>query len=383
MNKKKKTAPHILHLHSTFSAGGKELRCAGLINAFGPGVGHSIVSALPERMEASAHIAHNIPVAYPNDFPALQGRPTPGRLQKLARAMKGYDLILTYNWGAIDAVMAHTLFGQSLGLPPLIHHEDGFNEDEFKRRKRSRNWYRRIALGRASGLVVPSEKLEEIALHDWAQPMGRVKRIANGIATKEFARKLRPDALPGVVKRSDEFWVGTMAGLRQIKNLPRLVRAFAWLPDDWQLVIVGEGPQEGAIRREAERLGIGHRLHMPGFVADPAKYVGLFDIFALSSDSEQFPISVIEAMAAGLPVAAPCVGDVLDMVAQPNRRLISPVGDEAALAADLTELAEDGALRAQVGGANRQRALMQFDEKKMIDTYRRLYASAMGRQSLS
>ncbi len=382
MTKRKADAPHILHLHSTFAAGGKELRCVRLINAFGPGVGHSIVSAVPDQMDAAQGILRQIPMAYPANFPSLQGRPTPGRLQKLARAMRGYDLILTYNWGAMDAVMAHTLFGQALDLPPLIHHEDGFNEDEFRRLKTSRNWYRRIALGRSSGLVVPSEKLEEIALVDWAQPLGRVKRIANGIATRDFTMKPRQDALRGVVKRKGEFWVGTLAGLRKIKNLPLLVRAFAALPDEWQLVIVGAGPQEDAIRAEAERLDVGHRLHLPGFVANPAQYVGLFDIFALSSDSEQFPISVLEAMAAGVPVAAPDVGDIIDMVSEANLPFISTAGNEAALASALADLASHPRLRSQVGEANRQKARQQFDEKGMIDAYRRLYASAMGRKSL-
>ena len=378
----KEGRPHILHLHSTFAAGGKELRSVRLMNAWGPNVGHSIVSAVPERMEAAQHILRQIPVAYPANFPSLVGKPTPGRLQKLAQAMRGYDLILTYNWGAVDAVMAHTLFGEAMGLPPLIHHEDGFNEDEFKRLKRRRNWYRRIALGRASGLVVPSQKLEEIALVDWAQPLGRVKHIPNGIPTADFAKKPRNDALRGVIKRKGEYWVGTMAGLRKIKNLPRLVRAFAGLPEEWQLVIVGEGPEEDAIREEADRLDIGHRIHLPGFVPDPAKYVGLFDIFALSSDSEQFPISVIEAMAAGVAVAAPAVGDIVEMVAPENGPFISAVGDEASLAGSLRELAGNPQLRADLGAANRDKSRAQFDEKKMIEAYRRLYSSAMGRDKI-
>ncbi|MXP13739.1 glycosyltransferase [Altererythrobacter confluentis] len=375
-------APHILHLHSTFAAGGKELRCVRLINAFGAGVRHTIVSATPDRMDAAQLISRDIPVSYPQNVPSLQGAPTPGRLQKIARALAGYDLVLTYNWGAMDAVMAHTLFGEAMGLPPLIHHEDGFNEDELNRLKTSRNWFRRIALGRASGLVVPSEKLEEIALVTWAQPLGRVKRIANGIDTMTFAKKPRPDALRAVVKRKGEHWVGTMAGLRTVKNLPRLVRAFAALPDDWQLVIVGEGPEEDAIRAEADRLDIGHRLHMPGFVPDPARYVGLFDIFALSSDSEQFPISVIEAMAAGVPVAAPAVGDIADMVTDLNQPMIVTPGNDDALSDALVLLASQPELRKQIGQANRDKARAQFDEKKMIDSYLRLYASAMGRATL-
>ena len=375
-------APHILHLHSTFAPGGKELRSVALMNAFGPKVRHAIVSAKPDETGAMKAIDKRIKVRLLTDFPSLAGRPTPGRLQRLAKAMKPYDLVLTYNWGAMDAVMAHTLFSQALGLPPLIHHEDGFNEDEVRRRKRTRNLYRRIALGRASGLVVPSELLEGIALTEWDQPIGRVKHIPNGIDTQRFARKPRADALPRLIKQPGERWVGTLAGLRAVKNLPMLVRAFRPLPEEWQLVIAGEGPEREAIRAEADRLEITHRVHLPGHVADPAKIVGLFDIFALSSLSEQMPVSVIEAMAAGLPVAAPQVGDVAPMLAPDNGALLPPAGDEAALSGLLRQLASDAALRERLGEANREKARAAFDEKRMIDTYRRLYASAMKRESL-
>ena len=372
--------PKILHLHSTFSEGGKELRSVRLMNAFGPGVGHAIVSGEPGRMEAARHIQSRIPTLYPEDFPALQGTPTPGRLMRLARAMQPYDLVLTYNWGAIDAAMAHTLFKDQLGLPPLIHHEDGFNEDERRRRKKRRTWFRRLALGKASGLVVPSETLEEIALTEWTQPMGRVKRIVNGIDTGAFAKKPKPGALRGIVKRKGERWVGTLAGLRAVKNLPLLVQAFAALPKDWQLVIVGEGPERDAIRAEAEKLDVAERLHMPGFVPDPARFVGLFDIFALSSDSEQFPISLVEAMAAGCPVVATDVGDVARMVSSANRPFVVPPGDGAALAKAFTDLAGDEDSMAQAGRANRDLARAEYDERAMIDAYRRLYSSAMGRE---
>ncbi len=371
--------PHILHLHSTFAAGGKERRSVQLINAFGAKAKHTIVSAEPGRLGAADGIAKSIDVMVQPEFPSLKGLPLPGRLQRLAKAMKPYDLILTYNWGAMDAVMAHTLFKDVNGLAPLIHHEDGFDESELHRLKKRRTWYRRIALGKSSGLVVPSERLEEIALVDWQQPLGRVKRIPNGIDTKAFGMRPKKDALR-LIKRPGEHWVGTLAGLRTIKNLPRLVRAFAPLPEEWQLVIVGEGDTRDAILAEVDRLKINHRVHLPGAVADPARVVGLFDIFALSSDSEQFPLSVVEAMAAGLPIAAPAVGDIAAMVAEANEPYITSPGSEGGLQDVLAALAQSKDLRRQVGEANRAKAVSEFDEAKMVATYRRLYSSAMGHE---
>lgn len=366
-----------LHLHSSFNPGGKELRAAQLINAFGKDLRHTIVSAQPDTLGAARAIAPAITVDYPQDFPSLAGTLSVARLRAIAGAMRGYDLVLTYNWGAMDGAMAHAIFARRFGLPPLVHHEDGFHIDEAHKLKRTRNLWRRVALHRASALVVPSRRLEAIALGPWGQPRGRVHRIVNGIATGKFAQP-RPDALPGLAKRPGDLWVGTLAGFRTVKNLPRLVRVFAALPEPWQLVICGEGPERDLIEAEVARLGLGARVHLPGF-ADPASVIGLFDVFALSSDSEQFPISVVEAMAAGLPVASPAVGDVMAMVSEANRRLITPPGDEHALAAALAELAQDPALRAAIGAENRARAVAEYDEAAMIAAYRRVYGEAMGK----
>ena len=366
-----------MHCHSTFSAGGKEVRSAQLMNAWGPRLEHAIVSAEPNAMGAAALIDREVQTAFLADFPSLKGKPTPGRLAGLARAMQGYDLVCTYNWGAMDVVMAHRVFAGLYGLPPLVHHEDGFNEDEAERLKPARNLYRRAALGKAARVVVPSAVLERIAHEAWHQPAGRVARIPNGIDTAAFAVPPDPAALP-IRKGKAEFWVGTLAGLRPVKRLCDLVAAFESLPPEWHLVICGEGPESAAILAAAARLGLSERVHLPGNV-DPAKVVGLFDIFALSSASEQFPLSVVEAMAAGLPVAAPDVGDIAAILAEPNRAFVTPPGDPQALGAALHALAADPALRKRLGAANQTRARAEFDIAAMLARYEAVYTRAMGR----
>ena len=368
--------PKILHLHSTFDAGGKELRNVRLINAWGKEVDHAIVSGDLEKRGAARMLGKTAKVNWPK-FPSLTGKPTPGRLKRLAEAMAGYDLVCTYNWGAIDAVMAHTLFADAFKLPPLVHHEDGFNEDEAGGLKRRRNWYRRVALGRTAALVVPSATLEDIALNTWQQPRTRVRRIPNGIDTRAFAANPARDAFPGLIKHKGEFWIGTLAGLRKVKQLEMLVGAMQQLPEEWHLVIAGEGPEREALLAEAERLEVDDRVHLPGFVNEPQKVVGLFDIFALSSKSEQFPISVVEAMAAGLPVVAPRVGDIASIVASDNGPLLVDQGDADGLATSLQTLAWDAGERKRIGQANRAKAREEFDERRMIDRYRALYWGLM------
>lgn len=365
----------ILHAHSTFALGGKEARAVRLMNAFAGAAEHTVVSAMPEALSARTAIAGSVVVHFPPDAPPLAGRPSLSRLFRLSRYMRGFDLVLTYNWGAFDAVMAHYLFGG----PPLIHHEDGFNQDEADGLKRSRNLYRRLGLSAAWRLVVPSQRLQQIAARSWRQPRERIVRIGNGVDVDRFLKPSEVKGIPGLERRKGEVIVGTLAGLRPVKNLPRLVRAFAAMKaKDCRLVIAGEGPESDRIVAEASRLGVADRLILPGFMADPVRLMQAIDIFALSSDSEQMPIALIEAMAAGLPAAATAVGDVPAMVAPDNLPLIVEPNDEAALAAALDTLAERSDLRRSIGRANRERAADEYDEKKMILRYGRLYGEAIG-----
>ena len=372
----------LLHLHSTFSPGGKELRAAKLMNVFGPGVEHVVVSGVEGELGAASAVDTALEVGYPADFPALAGKPSLRRWWGIARAMRGFDLVLTYNWGSMDAVGAHWLFGRVLHLPPLVHHEDGFNQDEAHGLKPIRNWFRRLTLTTAAALVVPSRVLEIIAAKEWRVASGRLRRIPNGIPLGDYVETAPRGAsalgLPGLDKPAGALWLGTLAGLRAVKNLPRLVRAFAALPPPWELVILGEGDERAAIMAEAERLGIAARVHLPGFAPDPALVLRQFDLFALSSDSEQYPISVVEAMAAGLAVVSPAVGDVAAMVAMENRPLITAPGNEDALSAALVTAGGDPALRAAIGAANSARALAEYGEEAMISAYRAVYAAALG-----
>ena len=345
-----------------------------LMNVFGDQAEHVILSAMPNALGARDAIDAGIRVAFPGDqAPPLHGKPSLARYNHLSRYMQQFDLILTYNWGSMDAVAARRMFAGVRKLPRLIHHEDGFNLDESERLSIKRNLFRRLMLPTADRLVVPSQRLENIARTAWKQPSARITRIPNGIEVACYAQMPEPNSIPGFTRAPDDVVVGTLAGLRGVKNLPRLVRAVAAQPPHVKLVIVGEGPERETIVAEAARLGIGDRLLLPGFLAAPHRYIGHFDIFALSSDSEQFPISLIEAMAAGLPVVSTDVGDVSAMVAPENQPLIVPVSDEPAFTAALGTLVQDGSKRQRIGTANRNAARRDYDEAAMISRYARLY----------
>lgn len=368
-------AARILHAHSTFEPGGKELRTVRLINALGTELDHTLLVGDPRRVSACDVLDPKARFALAGgDAPALLGRPSQARFRALAEYMRRFDLVLSYSWGAMDLVMAHRLHARRLALPPLIHHEDGFDEDEAVRRNWRRNLYRWLALPTAKALVVPSRLLDRIARNEWGVPPARIRLIDNGINLSRFAGQAASRA-----PRQGPLTVGTVAGLRAVKNLPRLIRMVALAGDDLRLTIAGDGPDRAAIEAEIATQGMADRVTLLGHVADPAALYRDFDLFALSSDSEQAPIALVEAMAAGLPVVSTDVGDVAAMVSEPNRRFVRPRDDLAGLATALRELAGDAALRSEIGTENARKALSQFDEQTMIGSYRQLFGDAIGR----
>ncbi|WNO52940.1 glycosyltransferase [Stakelama saccharophila] len=368
---------NILHLHSSFSLGGKEARAVRLMNAFGDRARHTIVSGVPGELGARDAIDRGIRYEIAQNPPPLVGRPSVSRYEAIAKFMAPFDLVLTYNWGAIDGVMAKRAFAK--GMPPVIHHEDGFNEDEASGINPVRTMYRRVALGAARALVVPSYTLERIAQKAWKQRPDKIHRISNGIALDRYAADPVPDAIPGFRRHPEAMVIGTIAGLRPVKDLPLLVRAAAGMVNRVQLVIVGEGPEAARIRETAELMGLGDDLVMPGFLPDPHRYIGHFDLFALSSKSEQQPISVMEAMAAGLPVVSTPVGDITAMVSEANRPYISPNRNEVCLRDCLQIFHGRAGGRRTVGEANREKARAEFGEASMIAAYAKLYGEAICR----
>ncbi len=246
-----------------------------------------------------------------------------------------------------------------------IHIEDGFGPDEALGQLWRRVLTRRLVL-RKSTVVVPSRSLEESARDLWRIPRGRLRYIPNGIDVERFRRRSNGENPMPVV--------GTVSTLRREKNLGRLLRAFAatvrQIP--CRLVIVGDGAERGALEEATRALGVSELVRFEGHVEDPSALYSTFDIFALTSDTEQMPYTVIEAMAAGCPIAATDVGDVHDMVATENRPFV--VGrDDKAISGALARLVADSALRKKIGEANAKMARQRYSQNTMFDAFAEIY----------
>lgn len=238
----------------------------------------------------------------------------------------------------------------------------------------------RLALRLTDDLVAVSE-----AAADGIRTMARGRKIVvipNGVeahcpSSKLEQTRLRKDL--GIPLEAQV--IGTVGRLASIKGYDRLVGAFARMRSelDTRLLLVGDGPEREALAKQAAALGVGDRVVFAGFRPDPASYYDLMDVFVLPSRSEGLSVALLEAMAAGVPVAATDVGANREVLEDGKDGVLLP-HDEAGWPVLLLEMLAslDGA-----GGKRRtQSALARVMSAYTMDAtlarYEVLYESACG-----
>jgi len=353
---------HVLHVFPSFGIGGVPLRMVRVINHVGNRLRHTVI-ALDNNFEAAEALAADCELMPPRN----RNR---GSLRAIARGSMTLhrvrpDLLMTYNWGSIEWAMANRLLPVSCHL----HIEAGFSQAEADTQLPRRVRFRRWALARCDRVVVPSRLLEGLAYDVWGLPRERVMYVPNGVDVARFCSLAR-DIAPGFTRRRGELVVGTVAPLRPEKNVGRLLRVFARLDPSLaaRLLVAGDGVECELLGRLAAELGIAERVVFTGRVA-PEDVLGSVDIFALSSDTEQMPNALLEAMAASLPVAAVDVGDVKSIVCEDNREFIVPRDDGSAFASAITRLLHDLDKRRALGAKNRERVVSEYSQERMFATY--------------
>jgi glycosyltransferase involved in cell wall biosynthesis len=357
------SVPLLLHVFPSFATGGAQVRFAALANRFGNRWRHAVV-ALDGNDTCLERIGSHVPLEM-LPSPTRRGEPLPRAMLSIGLMLRRLrpDLLVTSNWGSMEWAIARMAMP---GLPHL-HTEDGFGPEESQGQFRRRILTRRLAL-RRSTVVVPSSILLQTARQSWKLPSGRVHHIPNGLDLSRFrpdgpAKPVFPDGAGPLL--------GTIAALRPEKNLGRLLRAAARLRGEglvFRLVILGDGPERGLLEALAAELGLGETVRFIGHLPDPAAAYRAIDLFVLSSDTEQMPFSVLEAMATGLPVAATDAGDMRAMLPEESQPFIS-AKDDIGLGEAMRPLVQDAALRARIGQANHAKALRDYDQEAMFQAH--------------
>ncbi len=243
---------------------------------------------------------------------------------------------------------------------------------------------RHVLLNRAANVftdavLANSSEVVDVTVRAERVPRERVRLIHNGIGPRPDCR-----ADPGWRERlgvsREAFLVGSLFNIRPVKDPMTLLEAFRIVADarsDARLVVGGRVRDEALGARMEEFLdehGLRGRVYLPGRVDDTEPFLDALDVYVSSSRAEGFSNSILEAMRAGLPVVATAVGGALDQVEPGKTGLLVPVGDPAACAAALLELAADEGRRRRIGESGRRRQRELFSGEGMRSRTEALYA---------
>jgi glycosyltransferase involved in cell wall biosynthesis len=305
------------------------------------------------------------------DLPIVGAVPAPradaATLDVLHALPASFDLVHAH--GQKAGILAR-LAALRAGVPALYTpHGFVYRVQGLRARRSARARYRvslalERALGRAGAAVVTvSDEEHRAALADGIAPADRIHTIHNGVAPDL-------DAAPDPRLAGERPLFGVVTGLRDQKGLPTLLDALDELGEAGpRFAIVGDGPLAG----EIERRKTARTLLAPfGGRVEPA--LAALDAFVLPSYWEGLPLSVLEAMAFGLPVIATAVGGTPEAVLDGVTGYLVPAGDAAALAERIGRLAADTAARTRMGEAGRERQRAHFTAQRMVDETLALYA---------
>jgi glycosyltransferase involved in cell wall biosynthesis len=170
--------------------------------------------------------------------------------------------------------------------------------------------------------------------------------------------------------------------LRPPKDVTTLLRALALVRGDYTALVVGGGPGLREAEAERQRLGLGDVVRFAGERDDVPATLASSHVFVLSSRSEALPVSILEAMAAGLPVVATCVGGVPELVRDGETGFLAPASDANALAALIQRLVDSPELRARLGSAGRARVEEHFGLESFLEAHLDLYRGVLAARQL-
>lgn len=362
--------------------GGAEIQLLTLFRRFDP----AVVKPKVVSLRNAAPLADEFRASgFPVEVIGRAGRYDLRTLPRLMRQFRrdGTDVVLVANYQAAALTLGR-LAARLAGVRANIVAVHSMDLAAVGRRCLPRHDVETLFLSNTLVLLAPSQGRylhgeEGVGRLPWRRIPEVV--IPNGIelpglptATERLAARAR------LGLHSDDFVVGIVARLTAEKAHDVLFDAVAKLAPSHlrlRLVVVGGGTREPQLRELARELGIADRVIFTGLRRDVPELLGGFDVSCLSSVREAAPISVIESMAAGLPVVATGCGVVPDMVADGEEGFIVPVNDSGAMANRLARLAADPALRAALGARARARAERDYRIEATAESYQRLLTSLL------
>ncbi|MBF0309509.1 MAG: TIGR03088 family PEP-CTERM/XrtA system glycosyltransferase [Magnetococcales bacterium] len=364
----------ICHVLYRLDVGGMETVLAELIDRLPVGECRHAVVALTcctdfkariRRRDVTFHELHKRPGKDPGSW---------WRFWRLMRTLRP-QVVHTLNIAALEMNLPAFL----AGVPVRIHAEHGRDWHDLDGGNRRYRLMRRLLSPLIDCFVAVSRDLETWMVQDVGLPTAKVRLLVNGVDCNRF-RPREPGFIPPWPGGEGELTIGTVGRFWPVKDHANLLRAFALLREfspetagRCRLILLGDGLLRRELEELAENLHLTERIWWGGWREDVATLLPHLDLFVLPSLAEGTPLTVLEAMACGLPVVATRVGGVADLMQEGRTGLLVPPGDAAALAKAMAGLLREDETRRKMGQAGREYVENTFSWASTVDGYWNLF----------
>lgn len=370
--------PRVLHLINSFELGGTERQAVELLKRLDQTRFDVRLAAIQRKGPLYDEVAAHYPRLHEFPLNSLYNV----RALRQMRRLRAWLLD-----EQIDILHAHDFYAGWLGT--LAAQFTGVKLIVCQRHLRlSDRWVhaagRRVINHLAHRVVVNAELIRSYVLETGTAHADKLVVIRNGLtfqADPATHNAVRATLLAELQLPTDALLIGNVANLRPVKGHRYLLQAAATVIRQFpnaHFVLIGTGELHHALQAQAAELGISANVHLLGQRSNAAQLAQAFDLAVLASLHEGLPNTVMEAMAAGVPVVATAVGGVLEMINDGETGYLAPAADAARLAEKLLQALADETGRAQLAARGRAFVLEQFSMQRMVAATERLYDELSG-----
>lgn len=365
--------PLVVHLIYRLDFGGLETLLVDCINHMPTDQYRHAVICLTDYTDFSQKITRDNVQLFALHKPAGLGLQTHWALWKLLRQLRP-TILHTYNLSAVE--YAFTAF--FAGVPIRVHAEHGRDISDPQGLNQKHNMLRRWMLPFIDRFVPVSQDLQKWLRERIGVPEEKNVLINNGVNVDHY----HPEGKVASIWSDDCFVIGTVGRAQSIKNHAGLIRAFIALrnalpdhQDKLRLSIIGDGPTLASLRDQVEAAGLQKVVWLPGARSDIADIMRGFDVFTLPSIAEGTPVTLLEAMASGLPIVASRVGGIPEVVQEGEHGKLIAAQDDEGFAQAFSAYFRHPEIQAQHGAAGRALVCEKYSVAAMVNSYAQLYRS--------
>lgn len=264
---------------------------------------------------------------------------------------------------------------------PVIHTEHGnhFSQSLSWKQALKTRWLVRSTARNIDQFCCVSDEIAAAVCRWRTVPRAKVEVIPNGILTEISSDTKSAESVRiSLGIPADALVIGTVGRLAEVKQQGILIRAFQQVRvviPTAHLILVGDGPERLKLETLSHELGLTKCVHFAGYQSCPELYYRVMNVFALTSRSEGFPVSLLEAWRESVAIVSTAVGGIPKIVTHERDGLLISSGNVEALTASLLRLLNDQELRSNLGRAGRKLLVEQYSLDRMASEYESRYRS--------